>query len=104
MISPFGPILANCLIPPPKREPIPAAIIINVVFILSKNLLVNQYIHYTKMNTLSQVNYSLPTKHTPKAFGPICTPIVEPIRTRSTSQSSFDSNFSTFSKPYEYNV
>ena len=71
MISPFGPILANCLIPPPKREPIPAAIIINVVFILSKTLLVNPYIHYTKMYTPSQVDYSLDTKQTPNAFGPI---------------------------------
>ena len=33
MISPFGPILANCLIPSPNLEPIPAAIMINVVFI-----------------------------------------------------------------------
>ena len=71
MISPFGPILAHCLIPPPKREPIPAAIIINVVFILSKILLVNPYIHYTKMYTPSQVDYSLDTKQTPNAFGPI---------------------------------
>ena len=33
MISPFGPIWANCLIPSPNLEPIPAAMIINVVFI-----------------------------------------------------------------------
>lgn len=33
MISQFGPIWANCLIPSPNLEPIPAAMIISVVFI-----------------------------------------------------------------------
>ena len=34
MISPFNPTGASCLIPPPNREPMPATIITNVVFIL----------------------------------------------------------------------
>ena len=34
MISPFNPTGASCLIPPPNREPMPAAIITNVVLIL----------------------------------------------------------------------
>lgn len=35
MISPFGPIGSNCLIPSPKRLPIPAAMITNVVFFIA---------------------------------------------------------------------
>ena len=34
IISPFNPTGASCLIPPPNREPIPAAMITKVVFIL----------------------------------------------------------------------
>ena len=34
MISPFGPIGASCLIPPPNLLPIPAAIITNVALLI----------------------------------------------------------------------
>lgn len=34
MISPFGPTGSNCLIPPPKWMPIPAAIITKVIFFM----------------------------------------------------------------------
>mgnify|MGYP006914991928 CR=1 FL=1 len=33
MISPLGPTAASCLMPLPKREPMPAAIMTNAVFI-----------------------------------------------------------------------
>ena len=34
MISPLGPTAASCLMPPPKREPMPAAIITRAVFMI----------------------------------------------------------------------
>ena len=34
MISPFGPTGANCLIPPPKRLPTPAALMIQTGFVI----------------------------------------------------------------------
>ena len=34
MISPLGPSFASCLIPPPKRDPRPAAIITSAVFFI----------------------------------------------------------------------
>ena len=47
MISPFGPIGASCLIPPPNLLPIPAAIITNVALLIFFSSFFNHTILYS---------------------------------------------------------
>lgn len=74
MISPFGPTGSNCLMPPPKRLPIPAAMTTNVTFFICA--LLHQYFIYIILST-SPLSFQMISPHTKL---PVSLPLCEPFQ------------------------